>query len=104
MPGGSVPRDTAGTRSPRPGIPDRRPHARPRDMTRHRAGRGWTLHGPAVHLRLTRLIGAAPGSEVKYPCDQRIRRDGSHSQMEGFQAWDRHNLLPHIGPSATALN
>jgi hypothetical protein len=24
--------------------------------------------------------------------------------MEGFQAEDRHNPLPHIGPSATALN
>ena len=24
--------------------------------------------------------------------------------MEEFQAWDRHNPLPHIGPSATALN
>ena len=28
----------------------------------------------------------------------------SHSQMEGFQAEDRHNPLPHIGPFATALN
>jgi hypothetical protein len=24
--------------------------------------------------------------------------------MEEFQAWDRHNPLPHIGPCATALN
>jgi hypothetical protein len=28
----------------------------------------------------------------------------SHSQMEGFQGEDRHNPLPHIGPSATAPN
>jgi hypothetical protein len=28
---------------------------------------------------------------------------GSHSQMEGFQAWDRHNPLPHIALSTTAL-
>jgi hypothetical protein len=39
--------------------------------------------------------------------DARIRTvllGESHSQMEGFQSEDRHNPLPHIGPSATALN
>ena len=31
-------------------------------------------------------------------------RGESHSQMEGFQAEDRHNPLPHIGPYTTVLN
>ena len=30
-------------------------------------------------------------------------RSESHSQMEGFQTWDRHNPLPHIALSITAL-
>jgi len=30
-------------------------------------------------------------------------RSESHSQMEGFQAKDRHNPLPHIALSTTAL-
>jgi hypothetical protein len=47
-------------------------------------------------------FGAAPG-RVKYPCYQRIRRGESHFQMERFWAEDRHNPLPHIALSTTAL-
>jgi hypothetical protein len=68
------------------------------------AGCLWTFHEPDVGLRLTRRFGAAPGVEVKYPCYQRICLGESHSQMEEFQAEDRHNPLPHIGPYTTALN
>jgi hypothetical protein len=58
----------------------------------------WTCRPPTV----TRRFGVAPGvsqislSPVHLP-------GGSHSQMEGFQAEDRHDPLPHIGPCATVL-
>ena len=63
-----------------------------------------TFPGPAVRLRLTRRFGAAPGVGSNIPATSASTWGESHSQMEGFQAWDRHNPLPHIGPSATALN
>jgi hypothetical protein len=102
MLGGWVLRDTAGTRSQRPGVPGKA-HAQLPDMTRHRAGYGWTFHGPAAGLRLTRRLGASPAVRSISLSPARPRSE-SHCQVEEFRAEDRHSPLPHIGPSTTALN
>ena len=57
----------------------------------------WT-HRPAVDPAL----GAALGVRSKSPLPAHPRGE-SHSQMEGFQAEDRHNPLPHIAQLTTAL-
>jgi hypothetical protein len=59
----------------------------------------WTCRPPAVARGALALLRAG----VKYPCYQRIRRGESHFQMERFWAEDRHNPLPHIALSTTAL-
>jgi len=58
----------------------------------------WTGPLHAVDPALRHFSGLG----VRYPCDQRTPRRESRSQLEGFQAWDRHNPLPHIALSTIA--
>jgi hypothetical protein len=51
-----------------------------------------------------RRPGAALGVRSDIAATSAPAGSESRSQMEGFQAEDRHNPLPHIGPCATALN
>ncbi len=65
-------------------------------MERHAGDQG-AARSPRANAFAERVRG------ISYSCHQRIRGCDSHSQMEGFQAWDRHDPLPHIAPSTTAL-
>jgi hypothetical protein len=99
-----APPGTAGTRPPRGQEFLARPHAKPRAWHDIAPAADGAFEGPGASLRPTRrrhrprrcsrrevkfLLPAHPWSE-------------SHSQMEGSQAEDRHNPLPHITVSTTA--
>jgi hypothetical protein len=56
----------------------------------------------AIRPKLTRHFGAAPGAGQMSLSPAHTPGE-SHSQIEGFQAEDRHNPLPHIALSTTAL-
>ena len=62
------------------------------------------VNGPEVGPRLTPRFGTAPRMRSNIPVANAPAGGASHSQMEGFQAEDRHSPLPHIGLSATAPN
>ncbi len=53
-------------------------------------------------LRLIRRLALLWARGQKSPLPAHLRSE-SHSQMEGFQAEDRHNPLPHIALLTTAL-
>ncbi len=59
----------------------------------------WTCRPPAVDLALQRRSGR--GSNIPVTSASAGRESLSD---EGFQAEDRHNPLPYIGPYTTALN
>jgi hypothetical protein len=62
-------------------------------------GLSWTCRPPTVDPALP---GAAPGMG-QISLSPAHQPGGSHSQMEGFQAEDRHNPLPHIALLTIAL-
>ncbi len=58
---------------------------------------------PGVGLRLTPALRRCSGARGQISLLPVHPRSESHSQMEGFQREDRHNPLPHIAVSITAL-